>query len=101
MSFLQTLLSKEGIVTAFALVGLVMVLSHLVSRHLTAGRVHGSAIAILAGIGLAYWGGVITHGHNGLADVPMFAGLLPVVWSYRQRNLPLLASTPTTPLARN
>jgi malonate transporter MadM subunit len=76
MNFLQTLLSKEGIVTAFALVGLVMVLSHLVSRHLTGGRVHGSAIAILAGIALAYWGGVITHGHNGLADVPMFAGLL-------------------------
>jgi malonate transporter MadM subunit len=39
------------------------------------GRVHGSAIAIVIGLGLAYWGGIHTGGKAGLGDVPMFAGI--------------------------
>jgi malonate transporter MadM subunit len=39
----------NGLVTAFALIGLVVVVSGLISRKLTFGRVHGSAIAILIG----------------------------------------------------
>ena len=33
------------------------VVSSLISRKLTFGRVHGSAIAIVIGLALAYWGG--------------------------------------------
>lgn len=66
---------ENGLVTAFALVGLVMLLSALLSRHLTFGRVQGSAIAILLGLTLAYVGGRITGGSKGLADVAFLGGI--------------------------
>ena len=69
MSFWDTLagvLSANGLVTAFAFVGLVVWLSYLVSDRLTAGRIHGSAIAILVGLILAWVGGVATGGERGL-----------------------------------
>ena len=65
----------NGLVTAFALVGLVVLVSGQISRHLTFGRVHGSAIAILIGLALAYWGGSKTGGHKGLADLSLFGGI--------------------------
>ena len=46
-----------------------------ISRRFTAGRVHGSAIAIVAGLVLAYAGGLMNGGQKGLADVPVFAGI--------------------------
>jgi len=46
-----------------------------ISRHLTMGRVHGSAIAIVIGLVLAYWGGISTGGHKGLADLSLFGGI--------------------------
>lgn len=75
MSFLVDLLARQGLITAFALVGAIIYVSHLISRYLTKGRIHGSAIAILAGLGLAYAGGVMTGGQKGIADIPMFAGI--------------------------
>lgn len=76
MSLIAATLGKEGIITAFAVVGIIMFLSNVASKYLTGGRIHGSAIAIVSGIVLAYFGGRATHGHNGLADVPMFGGFL-------------------------
>lgn len=76
MSFFNALLTKEGIITAFALVGALMFLSNLLSKYLTRGRIHGSAIAIIAGICLAYVGGILEHKHSGAADIPIFSGLL-------------------------
>ncbi len=61
--------------TAFALVGLVMGLSAVASRYLTFGRIHGSAIAVLAGLMLAWLGGTMTGGTHGLADIPMLSGI--------------------------
>ncbi|CAH2772871.1 MAG: Malonate transporter, MadM subunit [uncultured Paraburkholderia sp.] len=49
--------------------------SSLISRKLTFGHVHGSAIAILIGLVLAYLGGAFTAGQKGLADLPLFAGV--------------------------
>jgi len=68
-------LETNALLTAFAFVGLVMGLSAAVSRYLTFGRIHGSAIAIMIGLALAYAGGVATGGKNGLADIPMLAGI--------------------------
>jgi Malonate/sodium symporter MadM subunit len=50
---LSDVLVKNGRITAFAFVGSVVWLSYLVSNRLTAGRIHGSAIAILVGLVLA------------------------------------------------
>ena len=72
---LQKAAAQNGLVTAFAVVGIVMLLSMLISRRLTMGRVHGSAIAIVIGLALAYWGGLRTGGHKGLADLSLFSGI--------------------------
>jgi len=66
---------ENGLVTAFAVVGLVMLVSVQLSRRLTFGRVHGSAIAIVIGLVLAWWGGTQTGGHKGLADLSLFGGI--------------------------
>lgn len=72
---LAGVLAANGLVTAFAFVGLVMWLSYLASDKLTGGRIHGSAIAILAGLVLAWFGGIMTGGERGLADIPVLAGV--------------------------
>ena len=75
LEILEKAAAQNGLVTAFAIVGLVVLISGQISRRLTFGRVHGSAIAILIGLALAYWGGAVTGGHKGLADVSLFGGL--------------------------
>jgi malonate transporter MadM subunit len=72
---LADLLIKNGLVTAFAVVGATVWISYYLSAKLTKGRLHGSAIAILVGLVLAYLGGVATGGTKGLADIPLFAGI--------------------------
>jgi len=68
-------LAANGLVTALVLVGLVTWLAERVARHLLRGRIQGSVVAILAGLGLAWWGGGLTGGHRGAADIPWLAGL--------------------------
>ena len=69
------LLEKNGLITAFATVALIMLFSEWLSKRLTQGRLHGSAIAITIGLLLAYIGGLITNGDKGLADITLFSGL--------------------------
>ena len=66
---------RNGMVTAFAFVGLLVWISYVISGRVTKGRVHGSAIAILLGLVLAYVGGVVTGGDRGLADIEILAGV--------------------------
>jgi len=66
---------ENGLVAAFAIVGLVVLVSGFISRKLTFGRVQGSAIAILIGLALAYVGGKIAGGTKGLADIALFSGI--------------------------
>jgi len=78
MNIIDTLsgvLAENGLVTAFAFVGIVIWLSYLVSNKLTGGRIHGSAIAILAGLVLAWVGGTVTGGSAGLADISVLTGV--------------------------
>src|SRR5438067_13922719 len=66
---------EQSLVAAFAVIGAVMWISLAISKRFTAGRVHGSAIAILMGLALAYGGGLMTGGQKGVADIPVFAGI--------------------------
>lgn len=75
MQMISELLSKNGLVFAFVVVGVVMWISYRLSDRLTAGRLHGSAVAIIIGLLLAWIGGLATGGSKGLADVPIFAGI--------------------------
>lgn len=68
-------LEGNGLVFAFLLVGVLILVSNYFSRKLTRGRLQGSAIAITIGLVLAYFGGLHTGGERGLADIAIFAGL--------------------------
>ena len=68
-------LLKNGLLIGFAVVGGVIWLSYFLSERLTHGRLHGSAIAVFGGLLLAYIGGVFSGGKNGIADLPVFAGV--------------------------
>jgi malonate transporter MadM subunit len=67
--------SEQGLVAAFLLVGAVMLVAYVLSKYLTFGRIHGSAIAILIGLILAYVGGAITGKAKGIADISLFSGV--------------------------
>ena len=71
MSILEGILIKNGLLTAFALIGVTMLVSYWASAKLTRGRLHGSAIAILLGLLMA----VLSGGKNGISDVPMLSGV--------------------------
>jgi malonate transporter MadM subunit len=68
-------IKNNGLITAFAVIGITMYVSHFISVKFTRGRVHGSAIAILIGLVLAYFGGLHTGGQKGLADIQLFSGI--------------------------
>lgn len=72
---IHSVVAKNGLITAFAIVGLLIWSSYWLSGKLTRGRLHGSAIAIAIGLALAYVGGSVTGGSRGIADVPLFAGI--------------------------
>ncbi|MEA1672099.1 malonate transporter subunit MadM [Nitrospirillum sp. BR 11163] len=75
MEILKHALSANALLTAFAIVGLVMWLSNAISKHLLFGRVHGSAIAIVIGLAAAFAAGLWTGGDKGVVDIPVFAGI--------------------------
>ena len=74
-NLLDHVLTANSLLVAFAVVGIVMWLANAISSRLTAGRIHGSAIAIVIGLGLAFWGGIATAGHKGLSDIPVLSGI--------------------------
>ena len=75
LDLLADVMIRNGLITAFLFVGVVVWISYFVSGKLTGGRLHGSAIAILTGLVLAYVGGVVTGGSQGLADIEIFVGV--------------------------
>lgn len=75
MAILEATLKANGLIVAFAVVGIAVWTSYVLSERLTSGRVHGSAIAIIIGLFLAYVVGRFTGGENGVADIPVLAGV--------------------------
>jgi len=72
---LSAVLEKNGLITAFVFVGVLVWFSYQLSARLTRGHLHGSAIAIALGLVLAWVGGSMTGGSQGLADVSLLAGV--------------------------
>lgn len=75
LQLIERVIHENPLIVAFAFIGAVTLASNFISRHLTAGRVAGSAIAVLAGLALAYYGGYVTGKTKGLADIAQFSGL--------------------------
>ncbi|MDR8019485.1 malonate transporter subunit MadM [Nesterenkonia aerolata] len=75
MELIADVLIDNGLLFAFLIVGVLMLVCGWLSKTLTKGRLHGSAIAIIVGLVLAYVGGAATGGEKGLADVAVFSGL--------------------------
>jgi malonate transporter MadM subunit len=74
MDYITTVLAKNGLVFAFLLTGILMLLAEGLSRTLTRGKIPGSAIAIFSGLVLAYFGGLWTGGSKGIADLKALSG---------------------------
>ena len=75
MELLETVFVRNNLVVAFAVVGVTIWLSYLLANKLTAGRIHGSAIAIAVGLLAAWYGGVATGGNRGIADFALLSGI--------------------------
>ena len=67
--------TSNGLITAFVVVGIVCWAASWISSHLLRGKIHSSAIAIVAGLLLAWLGGELTGGKKGLADISLFSGI--------------------------
>lgn len=75
MEIIETVFRANGLIVAFMVVGLTVWFSYFLSAKLTAGRIHGSAIAITLGLLAAYIGGRVTGGNTGVADISLLAGV--------------------------
>ncbi len=74
MDVLIDVLTKNALITALAVTGLMMFVSHLLSKYLTGGKLQSSAIAITMGLVIAYFAGVYTQGSKGVSDIAVFSG---------------------------
>lgn len=92
MPNLGNFLSSGGIVTALLFSGVIILISEFISKKLTKGRIHPSAIAIFFGLVLAYVGGVIAGGEKGLGDVAAFSGL-GILGGSALRDFTIIASS--------
>jgi malonate transporter MadM subunit len=72
---LYAVLEKNAVITAFLFVGVLVWFSYEISARLTRGQLHGSAIAITLGLVLAYFGGQVKGGTQGIADFSLLAGV--------------------------
>lgn len=71
----ETVFIRNHLIVAFAVVGATMWFSYFLANKLTQGRIHGSAIAIALGLVAAYFGGVISGGNKGVADITLLSGI--------------------------
>jgi len=74
-NLLVDVLAKNGLLTSFAVVGLTMWISYFLSARLTRGHLHGSALAIMVGLLLAYIAGTATGGTKGVVDLKLLSGM--------------------------
>jgi len=67
---LEQIFTKNGLIVAFLIVGVLMLFFNWFSRNVLNNRIPGVALAILAALVIAYFGG-----EKGIASYPLFAGM--------------------------
>ena len=70
-----SVLEDLDLLVAFVVVAAIMIVSGWLSKTLTKGRLQASAIAIVIGLVLAYFGGLATGGKKGISDIAIFGGM--------------------------
>ncbi|MES2797863.1 MAG: malonate transporter subunit MadM [Bacteroidota bacterium] len=75
MEVILKFIDKNGLIFAFFVIGIIIYVSEIISKKLTKNTVPSPAIAIIFGLAIAYFGGDITGGQKGIADVKLFAGI--------------------------
>jgi malonate transporter MadM subunit len=75
MQIFEKLIDKNGLVFAFLVIAAVVFVSDWLSKNVLKNKIPGSAIAILTGLVLAYFGGIITGGEKGISDIELFKGI--------------------------
>jgi malonate transporter MadM subunit len=70
MEIIEMIIGKNGLIFAFLFVVLIMLFSFWMSKKITRNKIPGVALAIIIGLGLAFFGG-----KKGIADIPLFAGM--------------------------
>ncbi len=70
MEILQKFIEKNGLIFAFLVVGIILLLADLISKKLTKSKVPTPAVAIITGLILAYFGG-----EKGISNIKLFAGI--------------------------
>lgn len=68
-------IDDNGLIVAFFLVGMIMLVSQVISERLTRKKVPTAAIAILIALVLAYIGGIYTEGKKGISDIKALSGI--------------------------
>lgn len=92
MPDLGKFLSAGSLVTGVLFSGVIIIISDFISKKLTKGRLHPSAIAIFFGLVFAYIGGAVTGGEKGMADVVAFGGL-GILGGSALRDFTIIASS--------
>lgn len=75
MEIIYKFLDKNGLIFAFFLIGIIMLLSEYISSKIFKNKIPGAALAIIMGLILAYIGGKYTGGEKGIADIKIFGGM--------------------------
>lgn len=70
MEILENLIAKNGLVVAFMFVGITLFIANWLSRKVVNNKIPGVAMAIIAALVLAWFGG-----EKGVAEWPIFAGM--------------------------
>lgn len=91
LAAIEAMLAKYSLVTAFAVVGLTIWISYFASKHLTRGRLHGSAIAIFVGLACAGIAGHYVGGEKGVAEIGVLSGI-GVMGGAMLRDLAIVAT---------
>jgi len=74
MNLVTDILINDGLLVALLLTAILLGISTWLSVRFTRKKIPGPAIAIFAGLTLAYLGGELTEGNHGLADISIFSG---------------------------